>query len=100
MLLDFDRFKLVNDSLGHDVGDLLLQEIATRLRGNLRSGDTMVRDSVGTTVARLGGDEFVVIVTGVQTTWWPRRPRSACCTRCVHRTHSMPIRSDRPRASA
>jgi diguanylate cyclase (GGDEF)-like protein len=65
MFLDFDRFKLVNDSLGHDVGDLLLQAIATRLRANVRSSDSIARESVGNTVARLGGDEFVLVLDGV-----------------------------------
>jgi len=66
LFLDFDRFKLINDNLGHNVGDALLVEIAARLRDRLRWTDSISRDVTGPSVGRLGGDEFVVLLDGLK----------------------------------
>jgi diguanylate cyclase (GGDEF)-like protein/PAS domain S-box-containing protein len=67
LFMDFDRFKQVNDSLGHGVGDALLRQIAGRLQTGLRESDTFVRTSdFGQMAARIGGDEFVVLLDDIR----------------------------------
>ncbi|MDD5296790.1 MAG: diguanylate cyclase [Rhodocyclaceae bacterium] len=74
--IDLDRFKVINDELGHDVGDLLLREVASRIKGRLRTTDT---------VARMGGDEFVVLMEGLTDT-----------AECVHVAAELVAEVSRP----
>ena len=67
LYIDLDRFKIINDTLGHEAGDQLLQDMASRLKANVRGSDVL---------ARLGGDEFVLLATQV-----PDRPTAALIAR-------------------
>jgi diguanylate cyclase (GGDEF)-like protein/PAS domain S-box-containing protein len=66
LFLDFDRFKVVNDAMGHQAGDELLVQIARRLGSSLRGADGQ-RAEVGNQIARFGGDEFLVLVNDIET---------------------------------
>jgi diguanylate cyclase (GGDEF)-like protein len=70
LYMNLDRFKVINDSLGHETGDVLLRQVADRLRAQSREGDT---------VARVGGDEFVVLMENC----WNAADISACAQRLV-----------------
>ncbi|GAC1429960.1 MAG: hypothetical protein NVSMB68_02180 [Thermoanaerobaculia bacterium] len=77
LFLDVDHFKVVNDSLGHSVGDELLKQISSRLKSAVRDGDT---------VARVGGDEFTTVLQDLQ-----RRDDAAVVAEKVLRTIAQPV---------
>jgi diguanylate cyclase (GGDEF)-like protein/PAS domain S-box-containing protein len=86
LFLDLDRFKIINDSLGHSVGDLLLQDVAARLKTFTREQDT---------VARLGGDEFLIVLTNIKdipsAAVAAERFMDAMTTRFVIQGHSLSV---------
>jgi diguanylate cyclase (GGDEF)-like protein/PAS domain S-box-containing protein len=70
LFLDLDNFKRINDTLGHDAGDMLLKSVAERLHDFVRKSDTISRsanDETDSTIARLGGDEFTVLLSEINT---------------------------------
>ncbi len=81
LFMDLDRFKNINDSLGHDVGDQLLIATARRLEASLRPGDT---------VARLGGDEFTVLLEGIES-----EAEAEEVAGRIHRALAVPVKLDR-----
>src|SRR6185503_6924530 len=78
LFIDLDRFKIINDSLGHEGGDQLLKEMAVRFRGNVRESDVL---------ARFGGDEFVLLVNEV-----PDRATAALIARNLLLLTLKPVR--------
>jgi len=87
LFLDFDRFKVINDSLGHHIGDLLLIEIARRLEA-VAEGGTKV-PAASPVVARLGGDEFTVLLENIQ-----RIEEATAFARCLQHVLSTPYYLD------
>jgi len=65
MFLDLDGFKRVNDTLGHAIGDRLLQAVADRLKQCTRAGDVLARSAAASEIARLGGDEFTILLKDI-----------------------------------
>ena len=83
LMADLDHFKEVNDTLGHDAGDLLLIEVTTRLRACIRESDT---------VARLGGDEFAFICPSIQ----DMKSASLVCMRLIQAFHEPIVVKGKP----
>ena len=69
LFFDLDRFKMVNDSLGHEFGDRLLCAASARIKESVRCSDSVSRFVENSTVARLGGDEFVILLDNIKQPW-------------------------------
>ncbi|MET1167972.1 diguanylate cyclase, partial [Bacillus velezensis] len=66
MVMDIDRFKMINDSLGHSIGDVFLREVSNRIMKAIEASDPLAMENV--MLARMGGDEFTLVVTQGQAT--------------------------------
>jgi diguanylate cyclase (GGDEF)-like protein len=66
LFLDFDRFKLINDTLGHEAGDELLRQISRRLQGALRASEAGIAGIHDVLISRFGGDEFLILIDDLQ----------------------------------
>jgi diguanylate cyclase (GGDEF)-like protein/PAS domain S-box-containing protein len=66
LFFDFDRFKVINDTLGHEAGDELLRQIARRLKAALRVGDLCPDESGANLISRFGGDEFLILINDLR----------------------------------
>jgi diguanylate cyclase (GGDEF)-like protein/PAS domain S-box-containing protein len=66
LFMDLDRFKVINDSLGHEAGDQLLVEVSARLQSSIRSADLLTRNTIPAVFARFGGDEFAILLYGIR----------------------------------
>jgi len=66
LFFDFDRFKVINDTLGHEAGDELLRQIARRLKAALRVGDLRTDDMSSNLISRFGGDEFLILINDLR----------------------------------
>jgi len=84
MFLDLDRFKVVNDGLGHDVGDRLLQEVANRLSACIRASDAITQGADKACVYRLGGDEFTLLIENLA----DATPAAQIAQRIIHALES------------
>ncbi len=82
LFLDLDNFKLINDRYGHEVGDLLLIEVAKRLKSSIRDTDT---------VARYGGDEFVIIISNLNIDQKAAVSRTELIVEKVRKSIAMPV---------